>query len=66
MEVNGKRVEASVAGVSSRTLCAQCGYRFVRGERMLRFHETGDFIHDGCLMDYVDDNLFEICDEFEA
>lgn len=66
MEVKVKRIETSLSGLSSGTLCAQCGYRFVRGERVLRVHDTGDFIHDGCLVDYVDDNLSEICDEFEA
>ena len=47
------------------TLCAQCGYRFVRGDEGYRVRETGDVIHRDCLMDYIDDNVNELCDEID-
>ena len=45
------------------TICAQCGYRFVRGDETLTVKETGDVIHKSCWMDYSEDNRDELCEE---
>lgn len=45
------------------TVCAQCGYRFVSGERALWFKETGDIVHRDCFADYAEDNIGEFTDE---
>ncbi len=47
------------------TLCAQCGYRFVRGDEALKIHETGDIVHYECLMDYTEDNVDTLCDKID-
>ena len=47
------------------TVCAQCGYRLVRGDEALRVKQTGDIIHNECFMDYTDDNKTELTDIFE-
>lgn len=47
------------------TVCAQCGYRFARGEGALKIRQTGDVIHRECFMDYTDDNKEELCDVLE-
>ncbi len=65
MQENQARRENRFDGVSGRTICAQCGYRFIRGDIILRVHQTGDMIHKDCFMDYADDNVEEMCDEFE-
>lgn len=41
------------------TVCAQCGYRFVRGEEALWIEETGDIVHADCFRDYAEDNVGE-------
>ena len=38
------------------TVCAQCGYRFTRGENGFRINQTGDIVHEGCFIDYAEDN----------
>ncbi len=47
------------------TVCAQCGYRFARGDEALRVKQTGDVIHVECFMDYTDDNKDELTDILE-
>lgn len=47
------------------TICAQCGYRFIKGDEALRVKETGDIIHRECYMDYTDDNVTELTDSIE-
>ncbi len=51
---------------SHRTLCAQCGYRIVRGDIALRVHMTGDMIHKECWQYYTEDNLFVLCEEYDV
>lgn len=48
-----------------KPLCAQCGYRFALGDDGFRVKQTGDIIHRDCFMDYMDDNVNELCDELE-
>ena len=45
------------------TVCAQCGYRFVPGERGLMIKQTGDGGHTDCFDDYTEDNIYEFTDE---
>lgn len=45
------------------TVCAQCGYRFVSGERALWVRDTGDVVHRDCFGDYTEDNISEFTDE---
>ena len=45
------------------TICAQCGYRFVKGDEALVVKQTQDVIHKGCWMDYGEDNMDELCEE---
>jgi hypothetical protein len=45
------------------TVCAQCGYRFIRGETALWVNETKDVVHRDCFADYVEDNLYEFTEE---
>ena len=45
------------------TVCAQCGYRFVRGEHGLWIKETKDVVHNDCFGDYVEDNIYEFTEE---
>ncbi len=47
------------------TACAQCGYRFEKGDVALEINETGDVIHDGCRMDYFEDNIEEFSSSIE-
>lgn len=47
------------------TVCAQCGYRFVRSDEILRVNQTGDLIHKDCWTDYCDDNVEELTYEME-
>ena len=47
------------------TVCAQCGYGFVKGDEALRIKETGDIIHRECYMDYTDDNIDELSEPLE-
>ena len=47
------------------TVCAQCGYRFARGDEALRVKATGDIIHRECLMDYTEDNMNELTEEID-
>ena len=42
------------------TFCAQCGYRFVRGDEILRLNHSRDLIHRDCFIDYCDDNIDEL------
>ncbi len=39
------------------TVCAQCSYRFVKGDDVLKIRITGDIIHKDCFIDYADDNM---------
>ncbi len=39
------------------SICAQCGYRFVSGDDVLKVKITGDIIHEDCFIDYADDNV---------
>ena len=41
------------------TACAQCGYRLIKGDSVLRVNETGDVIHRDCWIDYFDENMEE-------
>lgn len=50
---------------ASSTVCAQCGYRFIRGDEAYRVNETGDVIHRECWIDYSDDYVGELCSEVE-
>ena len=52
-------------GGCRNTVCAQCGYRFVKGDEALMVKETGDIIHKGCWYDYTDDNVSELTEEME-
>ena len=55
-----KRQELIEDFVKSRhhvTACAQCGYRLISGDSVLRIHETGDVIHRDCWMDYFEENM---------
>lgn len=47
------------------TVCAQCGYRFVKGDEALRIKQTGDIIHSDCFIDYNEDNAEELAEKFE-
>lgn len=47
------------------TVCAQCGYRFIKGDDALRIRQTGDIIHESCWMDYADDNVSELSEDVE-
>lgn len=47
------------------TVCAQCGYRFTRGDEALRIKETGDIVHSECYIDYADDNIDELAEKLE-
>lgn len=47
------------------TVCAQCGYRFARGDEAYKVKQTGDVIHTECYMDYTDDNKEELTDILE-
>jgi hypothetical protein len=47
------------------TVCAQCGYRFIKGDEALRIKQTGDIIHSDCFIDYSEDNREELSEEFE-
>lgn len=47
------------------TVCAQCGYRFARGDEALRIKQTGDVVHSECYIDYTDDNRGELADILE-
>ena len=47
------------------TVCAQCGYRFTRGDEALRIKETGDIVHNDCYVDYMDDNMAELVEKME-
>lgn len=47
------------------TVCAQCGYRFERGDEALRIKETGDIVHNDCYVDYMDDNVTELAESME-
>ena len=57
MELERKEREHNFSG--HLTVCAQCGYRFVRGDEGLWVKETGDVIHKDCWLDYSDDNADE-------
>ena len=45
------------------TACASCGYRFEKNDEMLHIHQTGDYIHKDCRMEYFEDNISEFADE---
>lgn len=47
------------------TVCAQCGYRFIRGEEALWIKETGDVVHKDCFYDYAEDNIEQFTKEIE-
>ena len=47
------------------TVCAQCGYRFTKGDDAIRIRQTGDIIHTDCFIDYSEDNREELTEEFE-
>ena len=51
--------------IGTTTVCAQCGYRFVKGDGVLRINQTGDCVHKDCFPDYIDENMEEFCEEFE-
>lgn len=53
------------SGECRNTVCAQCGYRLVRGDEALIVKETGDIIHKGCWFDYTDDNMGELTEELD-
>lgn len=47
------------------TVCAQCGYRFVSGEKALWIKQTGDIVHGDCFSDYTEDNVSEFTKEID-
>ena len=47
------------------TVCAQCGYRFEKGDEVLEINETGDVIHEDCRADYFEDNIEEFSTSIE-
>lgn len=47
---------------SHMVVCAQCGYRFAKGDEGYVIKATDDIIHRDCFMDYAEDNMAEFCD----
>ena len=47
------------------TVCAQCGYRFINGEKALWVKDTKDVVHSDCFADYVEDNICEFTEEMD-
>ena len=62
---NQRNYQHFAFGERHRTMCAQCGYLFERGDEALRVHETGDIIHKDCWQEYTDDNLYQMSDAVE-
>ena len=46
----------------TRTICAQCGYRFHKSDDIVRVKQTGDAVHRNCFADYAEDSVSELCD----
>ena len=62
MDIPGNR---NLDGSYHFTVCAQCGYRFVKGDEAVMVKDTGDVIHKGCWFDYTDDNMQEMTQEID-
>ena len=43
-------------------VCAQCGYRFVKGDEAYVVKPTEDIIHKDCFLDYAEDNMNDLCE----
>lgn len=41
----------------TQTVCAGCGYRFVKGDDAVKVKQTGDVVHRECWVDYANDSI---------
>ncbi len=58
------RDDESSYSPSHNEKCMYCGFEIFDTDDVLKVIPTGDIIHKKCWIDYAEDNIYDICEEY--